>query len=187
MSEQKIHRQMTIEEIFQTFPQKSQRLAQEMAAAGLQCVGCSASTWETLEAGMYGHGYEDPFIDELIERLNAILEESADPETITLTEKAAQKYLSILKEEKKQGYGLRLSEKAAGCSGFEYVLDFSEKPTDEDEVFISQEIQIHVKKKDISRLKGCLIDYTDGLQGAGFKITNPNVRSSCGCGTSHGY
>ena len=50
---------MTIEEVFKRFPHKSQKLAQEMTNAGLHCVGCSASTWETLEAGMLGHGMEE--------------------------------------------------------------------------------------------------------------------------------
>lgn len=54
---QRISRGMTIEEIFSRFPQKSQRLAQEVTNAGLQCVGCQAATWETLEAGMLGHGF----------------------------------------------------------------------------------------------------------------------------------
>ena len=48
---------MTIEEILTSFPQRSQKLAQEMMNAGLNCVGCGASVWETLEAGMLGHGF----------------------------------------------------------------------------------------------------------------------------------
>ncbi|MGD2168798.1 MAG: iron-sulfur cluster assembly accessory protein [Chlamydiota bacterium] len=187
MTDMLIHREMTIEDIFQKFPQKSQRLAQEMTNAGLHCVGCSASTFETLEAGMYGHGFDDGQIDQLIDKLNAILQEEIDIESITLTDTAAQKFLKILEEENKEGFGLRLSEKAAGCNGFEYVLDFSEKPTEEDAVYHSNGVDVHINKKDEDRLKGCLIDYADGLQGAGFKITNPNVRSSCSCGTSHGY
>lgn len=178
---------MTIEEIFKRFPSHSQKLAQEMANIGLSCVGCSASTWETLELGMYTHGYEDEAIDRLVDSLNVILEEAIDVESITLTEKAAKKFMEVLQEEKKEGWGLRLSEKAAGCNGFEYVLDFCEKATEEDLKYESQGIEIHIRKNEKDRLLGCIIDYTDGLQGAGFKITNPNVKSSCSCGTSHSY
>jgi iron-sulfur cluster assembly protein len=39
----------------------------------------------------------------------------------------------------------------------------------------------------LKRLLGCVIDYVDGLQGAGFKISNPNAKASCGCGSSQGY
>jgi iron-sulfur cluster assembly accessory protein len=185
--EQKIHRNMTIEEIFKSFPNKGQKLAQEMTNAGLHCVGCSASTWETVEAGMYGHGMTDESIDDLLGKLNRILDEKEDLSTITITEKAAKKYLDILKEEGKVGWGLRFGEKAAGCSGFEYFLDFSEKPKVGDLILESNGIQIHIHHKSVERLMGSMIDYVDGLNGAGFKVSNPNVKSSCGCGTSHGY
>ncbi len=178
---------MTIDEIFKKFPHKGPRLAQEMTNTGLHCVGCSASTWETLEAGMYGHGKSDEEIEGFLKRLNRILEEKEDLSTITLTERAAKKYQEILKEEGKSGWGLRFGEKAAGCSGFEYFLDYSEKAKPGDLVLESQGIEIHLHHKSIDKLMGCVIDYVDGLHGAGFKITNPNVKSSCGCGNSHGY
>jgi len=184
---QQIHRELTIEEIFKKFPHKSQKLAQEMTNAGLHCVGCSASTWETVEAGMLSHGMAENEIDALIARLNGILAEKEDLSTISLTEKAAKKLTEILAEEGKSGWGLRFGEKAAGCSGFEFSLDFSEKANAEDVVIESQGIQIHVHSKSAKRLMGSVIDYVDGLQGAGFKISNPNVKSSCGCGNSYGY
>jgi len=182
-----ITRDMTIEEVLKRFPHKSQKLAQEITNAGLHCVGCSSSTWETIEAGMYGHGIADEDIDSLIHRLNTILEEKEDLSTITFTERAAKKYLQILEEEGKTGWGLRFGEKAAGCSGFEFFLDFSEKPKAGDMVLESKGIQIHIHHKSIDRLMGSVIDYVDGLHGAGFKITNPHVKSSCSCGNSHGY
>jgi iron-sulfur cluster assembly protein len=182
-----IQRNMTIEEILSLFPFKAQRLAQEITNAGLHCVGCSAATWETLEAGMLGHGKTQAEIDDLIGKLNALLEEEVDVSTISITKRAADKYLSILAEEGKQGWGVRFDERMAGCSGFEYVLDYSEKAAEDDEIFSSHGIEIHVKKQKVNRLLGSEIDFVDGLRGSGFKITNPNVRSSCGCGTSHGY
>ncbi len=184
---QKIHKEMTIEEIFKVFPHKSQKLAQEMTNSGLHCVGCSAATWETIEAGTLGHGMTEDEMMDLIERLNTVLEEKEDPTTITITPKAAQKFAKILEEEGKTGWGLRFGEKAAGCSGFEYFLDFSEKPRLEDVTIQSEGIQIHIHTKSFQRLLGSVIDYVDGLNGAGFKISNPNVKSACGCGSSHGY
>ncbi len=187
-----ISRTMTIEEIFKTFPQKSQRLAQEMTQTGLHCAGCSAATWETLEAGMYGHGMEDSDIEGLIARLNAILSEQdlsseEGKSTVTITEKAAKKFKQILHEEQKEGWGLRFGERAAGCNGFEYFLDFAEHPKGDDLTVESQGIRVHMQKNSTQRLLGCVIDYIDGLHGAGFKISNPNVKSACGCGSSHGY
>ncbi len=182
-----ITRQMTIEEILGMFPYKAQRLSQEITNAGLHCVGCHAAVWETLEAGMYTHGKTDAQIDELVRRLNALLEEEIDTTSIRITSRAADKFLEILSEEGKQGWGMRFAEEMAGCNGFEYVLDFSEKADADDKVFVSNGVEIHVKKAMLPRLLGSEIDYVEGLRGSGFKISNPNVRSSCGCGTSHNY
>lgn len=183
----KIDRQMTIEEILGMFPHKAQKLSQEITNAGLHCIGCHAAVWETLEGGMLGHGKTQPQIDELVRRLNALLEEAVDVSSISITRRAADKFLEILSEEGKQGWGMRFAEEMAGCNGFEYVLDFSEKADKEDQIFTSNGIEIHVKKAMVPRLLGSEIDYVEGLRGSGFKVSNPNVRSSCGCGTSHNY
>ncbi len=183
----KIHRQMTIEEILGMFPYKAQRLSQEITNAGLHCVGCQAAVWETLEAGMYSHGKGENEIEDLVQRLNQLLEEEIDFTSIRITPRGATKFLEILSEEGKQGWGMRFAEEMAGCSGFEYVLDYSEKSDNEDEVYVSNGIEIHVKKKMVPRLLGSEIDYVEGLRGSGFKISNPNVRSACGCGSSHNY
>ena len=184
-----INRKMTIEEILSMFPHKAQRLSQEITGAGLHCVGCHAATWETLEAGMMGHGMGNEAIEKLVNRLNALLEEQdSKPTTITLTQRAAAKFLKILEEDGKQGWGMRFAEKLAGCNGFEYELsDFSEKASSEDEIFECHGVQIHVNKGMIKRLLGSEIDFIDGLHNSGFKISNPNVKSACGCGTSHNY
>lgn len=186
-TQQKVTRDLTIETILSLFPHKAQRLAHEITNAGLHCVGCHAATWETLEAGMLGHGMNDEDIDRLVGKLNALLEEKTDESTITLTPRAAKKYNEILEEEGKQGWGIRFEERMAGCSGFEYILDYSEKASEDDEVFSSEGIEIHIKKSSVPRLLGSEIDYIDGLNGSGFKISNPNVKSSCGCGSSHNY
>lgn len=183
---EKITRDMTIEGIFSKFPQKAQKLALTLTKAGLHCVGCSAATWETLEAGVLTHGKTEQELEKLISDLNTVLDETQDLETITLTERAANKFKEIAKAEGKEGCGLRFDEKPAGCSGFEHTLDFSDGAIEEDAVIPSNGVEIHIEKKILGRLLGSEIDYVDGLQ-SGFKISNPNVRSSCGCGNSHGY
>lgn len=183
----RVSRDMTIEEILNLFPHKAQRLSYEITNAGLHCVGCHAATWETLEAGMMGHGMDEAAIQRLVDRLNNLLDEEADPTTITITPRAAKKYLEILQEDGKEGWGMRFEERMAGCSGFEYVLDYSEHPEPDDVVFESNGIQIHVNKHSAKRLVGSEIDFIDGLHNSGFKISNPNCKSSCGCGSSHNY
>lgn len=182
-----ITREMTIEDILNQFPHKSQKLAQEMTQSGLHCVGCQAATWETLEAGVLGHGFSEQDLLKLLSRLNKILEEESDPNAIVLTQRAAEKYRSILEEEGKEGYGLRFGDQAGGCSGFEYILDYSPKAEPDDIVFTSHQVEVHINKNQLPRLLGSEIDYVDGLNGSGFKISNPNARGSCGCGKSQSY
>lgn len=178
---------MTIADIFTNFPQKSQRLAQAMTNAGLHCTSCSAATWETLEAGMLGHGMAKDKMDKLVSELNTILKEEIAEDKITITPKAAEKFRLFAKEDGHEGCALRFGDTAGGCGGFQYILDFSDKAEEDDAIYESEGIEIHMKKGMVGRLLGCVIDYVDGLQGAGFKISNPNVKSSCGCGSSQGY
>lgn len=178
---------MTIEEVLSSFPQKGQKIAQELTNAGLSCVGCGAATWETLEAGVLGHGYDEAMLDGLIARLNAIVAEKSEATTIEMTENAARKFQEILAQEKKEGWGLRFGDKPGGCGGYEYVLDYSPGADEGDTIFTSHGVEIHVKTNMVERLLGSEIDYHDGLQGSGFKISNPNVKSSCSCGSSQSY
>ena len=178
---------MTIGEIFENFPMHAQKIAAKLQSIGLNCVGCGASTYETLEASMYLHGKEDSDINALLDNLNAIIQTKMDGSTITLTEKAAEKFLSICKSEDMEGAYLRFFDKLGGCSGFEYVLDFSSEKLDSEEAFVQHGVTVLVDRASLSRLIGCEIDYLDGLNNAGFKISNPNAKSSCGCGSSQSY
>ncbi len=182
-----ITKEMTIEEILTTFPQRSQRLANEMAKAGLNCVGCGAAVWKTLEAATLGEGFSEEDLQKLLGRLNAGLAEKMDISTITLTPDAAEKYREILEEDGKTGWGLRFGIRAGGCSGFEYILEYSEKAGNEDVVFVSEGVEIHVEKQMLPQLQGCVISYRERLQGAGFEIMNPNAKGSCSCGKSQNY
>jgi iron-sulfur cluster assembly protein len=178
---------MTIDEIFEAHPQCAQKIAGVLSSAGLQCAGCAASSWETLEAGIYGHGLAEDDLKSILEQLNEVIQYKTDPSTISLSPEAAKKILSLQEKEKKAGYGLRFGDQAAGCSGYEYLLDFCKTPKADDEIFESRGISIFVDKKSLPRLLGCEIDYVDSIRGAGFKISNPNARTSCSCGSSHAY
>ena len=103
---------------------------------------------------------------------------------VGLTEKAADKVKEIAKAEGLDGQGLRLQVKGGGCSGFQYDLYFDEKPTDMDQVLESFGIQLFVDPLSVQYLEGTQIDYVEGLSGAGFKFENPQVKGTCGCGSS---
>lgn len=103
---------------------------------------------------------------------------------ITITEKAAAKVLEIAKEEDLGGQGLRLRVIGGGCAGFSYDLYFEDKPTEMDEEFTDRGVKLYVDPLSFQYLDGTEIDYVESLSGAGFKFGNPNVKSTCGCGSS---
>src|SRR6476469_2136530 len=78
---------------------------------------------------------------------------------------------------------LRLRVVGGGCAGFSYDLYFDE-PAEVDRQFEVAGVQCVVDEMSLMYLVGTEIDYVEGLQGAGFKFNNPNVKSTCGCGSS---
>ncbi len=102
---------------------------------------------------------------------------------ITLTDNAAQHIKTLWAEQGVEGKALRVSVEAGGCSGMEYGMAFDDKKAD-DEIVRHDGVEVLIDPMSASFLKGSVIDYVDSLQGSGFKINNPNVHSSCGCGRS---
>jgi len=79
--------------------------------------------------------------------------------------------------------GLRVGVRGGGCSGFQYQLAFDEQ-RDGDTVFESHGLKLLVDTDSLPFVHGSVIDYEESLQGAGFKVNNPNVVAACGCGSS---
>ena len=103
---------------------------------------------------------------------------------LALTEKAAEKVKEIRTAENIEGnLGLRLRVVGGGCSGFAYDLYF-DPAQDGDKIFDSKGVQLVVDQMSLMYLMGTEVDYVEGLHGAGFKFHNPNVKSTCGCGSS---
>jgi iron-sulfur cluster assembly protein len=104
---------------------------------------------------------------------------------ITLTDKGAEKVKEFLAAQAAVAdtAGLRVGVRGGGCSGFQYALAFDEQ-RDGDEVFEYEGIRLLVDRPSLPYVKGSVIDFVDGLQGAGFKVENPNVVAACGCGSS---
>jgi iron-sulfur cluster insertion protein len=101
-----------------------------------------------------------------------------------LTEKAAEKVREIRQAEGiEEAMGLRMRVVGGGCSGFSYDLYF-DAAAEADKVFESNGVRIVVDQMSLMYLMGTEVDYVEGLQGAGFKFNNPNVKSTCGCGSS---
>ena len=104
---------------------------------------------------------------------------------IELTDKGAEKVREFLAAQSEPAgtAGLRVGVRGGGCSGFQYMLAFDEQ-RDGDTVIESQGIRLLVDNDSAPYVRGATVDFVDGLQGAGFKVDNPNVVAACGCGSS---
>jgi iron-sulfur cluster assembly protein len=79
---------------------------------------------------------------------------------------------------------VRVGVKSGGCSGLSYDLKFDKIRNDEDKVFEDNGVKIIVDKKSFLYLIGTTLEYSGGLNGAGFVFNNPNANRTCGCGES---
>jgi iron-sulfur cluster assembly protein len=104
---------------------------------------------------------------------------------VNFTETGAQKVREFLatQDADLSLAGLRVGVRGGGCSGFQYALAFDTE-RDGDEVFEDHGLRILVDSPSLPYVKGAIVDYVDTLQGAGFKVDNPNVIAACGCGSS---
>ena len=103
---------------------------------------------------------------------------------ITLSESAADRIRHFLTRE--GGVGMRVGVKKTGCSGFAYVVELADAVQSGDEVFEDRGVKVIVDAGSLPYLDGTTIDFArDGLN-EGFRYSNPNVKSLCGCGESFG-
>ncbi len=102
---------------------------------------------------------------------------------LTVTDAATTKVKELIAAEGYDGYGLRVQVIGGGCSGMQYRLGFDEA-RDDDKIVEKDGLRVFVDLKSAMYLVGSTVDYVESLMGAGFKIENPNVSSSCGCGES---
>ena len=103
---------------------------------------------------------------------------------VTLTDVAAAKVAELLAEEDTQDLALRVAVRPGGCSGFSYEMFFDADVAEDDVVREFGTVKVVVDETSADLLKGSTLDYSDGLQGAGFHVTNPNASRTCGCGSS---
>ena len=111
------------------------------------------------------------------------------PPAITVTEKAAEEVKRIIAEQQQAGAGeklyLRMRVVGGGCSGFQHKLDLDPQVSEKlDEVFEFHGVPVVVDKRSLMYLSDAMVDFHDDLNRRGFSITNPNAKSTCGCGSS---
>ncbi len=103
---------------------------------------------------------------------------------INLTEVAATKVKEIMTQQDPAPAALRVAVVGGGCSGFSYHMAFETQVNGTDNVYEFNGLKVLVDQMSEMYLEGVEVDYVESLEGAGFKFNNPNVKSTCGCGSS---
>jgi len=103
---------------------------------------------------------------------------------LQLTDTAASKVKEIMTQQNPAPNALRVAVVGGGCSGFSYHMAFDSQENPSDNVYQFDGLKVLVDQMSEMYLDGVQIDYIESLEGAGFKFNNPNVKSTCGCGSS---
>ena len=103
---------------------------------------------------------------------------------LTLTPKAVAKVKEIMAQQEPQPAGLRVGVVGGGCSGFSYSMTFETAAGMMDKVIEIEGLKVFVDATSAMYLQGATVDYVETLEGAGFKFESPNVKTTCGCGSS---
>lgn len=103
---------------------------------------------------------------------------------LSLTDNAVTKVKEIMAQQDPVPAGLRVGVVGGGCSGFSYNMTFENQQGMMDKVFTFDGLKVFVDATSAMYLDGCVVDYVETLEAAGFKFENPNVKSTCGCGSS---
>src|SRR5215470_11887957 len=111
-------------------------------------------------------------------------QETTKKTPITLTPKAISKVKEIMAQQNPVPAGLRVGVVGGGCSGFSYSMSFENSAGMMDKVYDFDGLKVYVDATSVMYLNGATVDYVETLEGAGFKFENPNVKTTCGCGSS---
>ena len=103
---------------------------------------------------------------------------------LQITDKAVTKVKEILDQQEPKPEGLRISVVGGGCSGFQYSMAFENSQQMLDKTYQFDGLKIFVDQASLLYLDGAEVDYVETVEGSGFKFNNPNVQSTCGCGSS---
>jgi len=103
---------------------------------------------------------------------------------VQLTETAVTKVKEILDTQDPKPAGLRISVVGGGCSGFSYSMAFENTPNLLDKTYQFDSLKVFIDQASMLYLDGAEVDYVETMEGSGFKFNNPNVKNTCGCGSS---
>lgn len=103
---------------------------------------------------------------------------------LMLTDIAVEKVKEVMTRDGVKDGGLRIAIVGGGCSGFQYNLSLDESAREDDIIIEQGGVRLFLDPISQQYVYGTVIDYVNGLHGAGFKFVNPNANRTCGCGSS---
>ena len=103
---------------------------------------------------------------------------------VRLTDSAVSKVREIMATQDPLPAGLRIGVVGGGCSGFQYSMSFENQSGMIDKVYDFNGLKVFLDATSLMYLNGCVVDYVETIEAAGFKFENPTVKSTCGCGSS---
>ena len=103
---------------------------------------------------------------------------------LTFSDAAAKRVGVLIAEEENPNLKLRVYITGGGCSGFQYGFIFDENVNDGDTTIINSGVTLVIDPMSLQYLVGGEVDYTEGLEGSRFFVSNPNATTTCGCGAS---
>jgi iron-sulfur cluster assembly protein len=103
---------------------------------------------------------------------------------VQLTPRAVDKVKEIMGTQEPAPAGLRISVVGGGCSGFSYSMAFENTPNMLDKSYSYDGLKVFIDQASMLYLDGAEVDYVESMEGSGFKFNNPNVKTTCGCGSS---
>jgi iron-sulfur cluster assembly protein len=110
--------------------------------------------------------------------------EKPAPKSFGITDAAVKQLKRLIEDRGTPNAGLRIAVKGGGCSGLSYTMDWAEAPREKDRIFERDGVRVFVEGKSFLYLAGSELTYEQTLTSSMFKLQNPNVKSSCGCGES---
>ena len=110
--------------------------------------------------------------------------EEYTPSVLQLTERAVAKVKHLMEEEANDDLKLRVFVTGGGGSGFQYGFTFDELAEEDDTLVEKEGVVVLVDPLSYQYIEGAELDYTEGLEGSRFVVSNPNASTTCGCGSS---
>ena len=123
-------------------------------------------------------------MNESANQFNPSTSQPVDPTALNLTDSAAKKVRRLREEEGDSNLILQVYIKNKSKSGFSYGFNFANELNEDDANFDNDDVTLVVDSLSYQYLQGSTVDYTEGLEGARFIVTNPNATTTCGCGSS---